>query len=99
MTLIVLAYLGGILTIVSPCVLPVVPFVFTRAGRPFATSILPLLAGMAVTFALVATLAAVGGGWVVKANELGRLLAMVRCPRARRELRCCAPAVPASHHG
>jgi cytochrome c biogenesis protein CcdA/thiol-disulfide isomerase/thioredoxin len=77
MTLIVLAYIGGILTIVSPCVLPVVPFVFARAGRPFATSILPLLAGMAVTFALVATLAAVGGGWVVKANELGRVLAMV----------------------
>ena len=77
MTLIVLAYLGGILTIVSPCVLPVVPFVFARAGRPFATSILPLLAGMAVTFALVATLAAVGGGWVVRANELGRVAAMV----------------------
>jgi cytochrome c biogenesis protein CcdA/thiol-disulfide isomerase/thioredoxin len=77
MTVIVLAYIGGILTIVSPCVLPVVPFVFARTGRPFATSTLPLLAGMAVTFALVATLAAVGGGWVVKANELGRMLAMV----------------------
>ena len=28
MTLFVLAYLGGILTIVSPCILPVLPFVF-----------------------------------------------------------------------
>ena len=77
MTFIVLAYIGGILTIISPCVLPVVPFVFARAGRPFGTSILPLLVGMAVTFALVATLAAVGGSWVVKANELGRIAAMV----------------------
>jgi cytochrome c biogenesis protein CcdA/thiol-disulfide isomerase/thioredoxin len=75
--LIVLAYIGGLLTIVSPCVLPVVPFVFARAGRPFATSTLPLLVGMAVTFALVASLAAVGGGWVVKANEVGRVAAMV----------------------
>src|SRR4051812_46628051 len=28
MLIIVLAYLGGILTIVSPCILPVLPFVF-----------------------------------------------------------------------
>ena len=77
MTLLILAYLGGVLTILSPCVLPVVPFVFARAGRPFVTSVLPLLIGMALTFALVATLAAVGGGWVVKANEYGRIVAMV----------------------
>ena len=28
MTLLVLAYLGGVFTIVSPCILPVLPFVF-----------------------------------------------------------------------
>jgi cytochrome c biogenesis protein CcdA/thiol-disulfide isomerase/thioredoxin len=77
MTLLLLAYFGGALTILSPCVLPVVPFVFARAGRPFATSVLPLLIGMALTFAVVATLAAVGGGWVVRANEYGRIVAMV----------------------
>jgi cytochrome c biogenesis protein CcdA/thiol-disulfide isomerase/thioredoxin len=77
MTLLILSYLGGILTILSPCVLPVLPFVFARAGRPFVRSILPMLAGMALTFALVATLAAVGGGWVVRANEYGRIAAMV----------------------
>jgi cytochrome c biogenesis protein CcdA/thiol-disulfide isomerase/thioredoxin len=77
MTLLVLAYFGGILTILSPCVLPVLPFVFARAGRPFASSILPMLVGMALTFALVATLAAVGGGWVVQANQYGRIAAMV----------------------
>ncbi len=47
MTLLVLAYLGGVLTIVSPCILPVLPFVFARADRPFLTNALPMLAGMA----------------------------------------------------
>jgi cytochrome c biogenesis protein CcdA len=44
-TLFVLAYLGGVLTIASPCILPVLPFVFARSDRPFATSGLPMLAG------------------------------------------------------
>src|SRR5271165_1378424 len=76
MTLFVLAYLGGVLTIVSPCILPVLPFVFARADRPFVSSGLPLLVGMAATFAAVATLAAVGGGWAVEANEYGRFAAL-----------------------
>jgi cytochrome c biogenesis protein CcdA/thiol-disulfide isomerase/thioredoxin len=76
MLLIVLAYLGGALTIVSPCILPVLPFVFSTAGRSFRRSALPLLAGMALTFALVATVAAVGGGWVVAANQYGRWVAI-----------------------
>ncbi|MHC3824410.1 MULTISPECIES: cytochrome c biogenesis protein DipZ [Pseudomonas] len=77
MWLLVLAYLGGVLTIVSPCILPVLPFVFARTGQPFIKSGLPLLAGMALTFALVATLAAVGGGWVVQVNQFGRWLALL----------------------
>jgi cytochrome c biogenesis protein CcdA/thiol-disulfide isomerase/thioredoxin len=71
-TLLLVTYLGGILTILSPCILPILPFVFSRAGRPFWTSTLPMLAGMTVMFAAIATLAAVGGGWVVQANEVGR---------------------------
>ena len=77
MWLLVLAYLGGVLTIVSPCILPVLPFVFARTGQPFIKNGLPLLAGMALTFALVATLAAVGGGWVVQVNQYGRWLALL----------------------
>jgi cytochrome c biogenesis protein CcdA/thiol-disulfide isomerase/thioredoxin len=77
MWLLVLAYLGGVLTIVSPCILPVLPFVFARTGQPFMKSGLPLLAGMALTFALVASLAAVGGGWVVQVNQYGRWLALL----------------------
>ncbi|MBB3564902.1 cytochrome c biogenesis protein CcdA/thiol-disulfide isomerase/thioredoxin [Rhizobium sp. BK512] len=77
MLLFVLAYLGGVLTIVSPCILPVLPFVFARAGQPFLRSTLPMMLGMAATFAGVATLAAVGGGWAVQANEYGRYVAIV----------------------
>ena len=76
MILFLLAYLGGVLTIVSPCILPVLPFVFARADQPFLRSGLPMLVGMAATFAAVATLAAVAGGWAVEANELGRLAAL-----------------------
>ncbi|MGV1792210.1 cytochrome c biogenesis protein DipZ [Rhizobium sp. A37_96] len=77
MTLLIIAYLGGALTILSPCILPILPFVFARAGQPFVRSTLPMLAGMALTFACVATLAAIGGAWAIRANEYGRLAAIV----------------------
>ena len=77
MLLFLVAYLGGVLTILSPCILPVLPFVFARANRSFLRSSLPLLIGMAATFAAVATLAAVGGGWAVQANQAGRWAAMI----------------------
>ncbi|MGP0058720.1 MAG: cytochrome c biogenesis protein DipZ [Beijerinckiaceae bacterium] len=77
MILFFVAYLGGVLTIVSPCILPVLPFVFARADQPFVKSGLPLLLGMAITFACVATLAAVGGGWAVQANQYGRFAAII----------------------
>jgi cytochrome c biogenesis protein CcdA/thiol-disulfide isomerase/thioredoxin len=76
MTLLFIAYLGGVLTILSPCILPVLPFVFARADQPFLKSTLPMLGGMAFTFAGVATLAAVGGSWAVHANEYGRYAAI-----------------------
>src|SRR5262249_6909173 len=56
--------------------LPVLPFVFARADRPFLRSGLPMLVGMAATFAAVATLAAVAGGWAVAANQYGRVAAL-----------------------
>lgn len=75
MVLFVLSYLAGALTIFAPCILPILPFVFARVDQPFVRSGLPLLAGMAVTFAGVATLAAVGGAWAVEANQYGRIAA------------------------
>src|ERR1700753_2479462 len=76
MILFVLAYLGGVLTIVSPCILPVIPFVLARAERPFLRNGLPMLVGMALAFCVVASLASVAGGWVVSLNEYGRYAAL-----------------------
>src|SRR5262249_4937639 len=43
----------------------------------FVRSGVPMLVGMAVTFAVVATLAAVAGGWAVEANQYGRAAALM----------------------
>ena len=77
MILALLVFLGGVLTILSPCILPVLPFVFARSEQKFLTSGLPLLAGMAVTFTAIATLAAVGGAWAVRVNQYGRAAALL----------------------
>jgi len=76
MTLFVASYLAGVLTILSPCILPILPFVFSRAGQPFRRSVLPMLTATAVTFVAVASLAAIGGSWVAQANEAGRYAAL-----------------------
>lgn len=77
MILVLLVFLGGVLTILSPCILPVLPFVFARAEQPFLKSGLPLLVGMALTFTAIASLAAVGGAWAVHVNQYGRILALI----------------------
>jgi cytochrome c biogenesis protein CcdA/thiol-disulfide isomerase/thioredoxin len=77
MLLYLLAFIGGVLTILSPCILPVLPFVFARADQPFRRSGLPLLAGMTLTFSFVAIAAAFGGHWVVRLNQGGRYIAMI----------------------
>ncbi len=76
MLLTTLAFVGGALTILSPCILPVLPLVFSRSDQSFVRSGLPLLAGMALTFAAVASLAATGGGWATQVNESGRWIAL-----------------------
>ena len=77
MLIILLAYFGGVLTILSPCILPVLPFVFARADRSFMRSTLADARRDGGTFAIVATLAAVGGGWAVRANAIGRWAALI----------------------
>jgi cytochrome c biogenesis protein CcdA len=47
-----------------------------RADRPFLRNGLPMLVGMALAFAVVATFASVAGGWVVSANQYGRMAAL-----------------------
>jgi cytochrome c biogenesis protein CcdA/thiol-disulfide isomerase/thioredoxin len=77
MLIIVLAYTGGVLTIFSPCVLPVLPFIFARSDQSFRRSGLPILLGMAATFTVLASLAAVGGAWLIALNQYGRYAAML----------------------
>jgi len=77
MLIFVLSYIGGVLTIFSPCVLPVLPFIFARPDQSFRHSSLPILIGMAVTFTVLASFAAVGGAWLVGINQYGRYAAML----------------------
>ena len=77
MIIAILAFVGGVLTILSPCILPVLPFVFARSEQRFVRSALPMLVGMGLTFAAIGTLAAVGGAWAVRVNDYGRLLALI----------------------
>lgn len=74
--MLIIAFLGGLLTVLSPCILPIVPFVFARGSQSRA-SILLTLGGLVLTFAAVSSLAVVGSDWVVKANAGGRYLALV----------------------
>ena len=72
----ILVYLGGLLTIFAPCVLPVIPFIFAKSDQPFRRTGLPILLGMAATFTALACIAAVGGSWLVQLNQYGRYLAL-----------------------
>ncbi|ABA73832.1 cytochrome c biogenesis protein DipZ [Pseudomonas fluorescens] len=70
-----IAFLGGLLTVLSPCILPVVPFLFAGADRT-RSSILLTLGGMALTFALISSLAVVSSEWVIEASNTGRYIAL-----------------------
>ncbi|GGM29480.1 cytochrome c biogenesis protein DipZ [Pseudomonas asuensis] len=74
--MLLIAFLGGMLTVLSPCILPVVPFLFAGVSHSRA-SIFLVLGGMALTFALVASLAVVGSEWVIYANLAGRHIALM----------------------
>lgn len=77
MILLVITYLAGVLTILSPCILPVLPFVFSKAQGSFLKNILPLLLGMALTFSLLSGAVVLGSAWIGRANEYGRVIALV----------------------
>lgn len=74
--MLLIAFLGGVLTILSPCILPVVPFLFAGTNRSPA-SIGLTLGGMALTFAAVSSLAVASSEWIVQANIAGRQLALI----------------------
>jgi cytochrome c biogenesis protein CcdA/thiol-disulfide isomerase/thioredoxin len=62
--------------VLSPCILPVLPFLFARGGGTFRSDTLPMLASMALAFAALTSLAAVGGAWAVTLNVYARHAAM-----------------------
>ena len=74
--MLLIAFLGGLLTVLSPCILPVVPFLLAGAQRT-RSSILLTLGGMALTFALIASLAVVSSEWVIKVTSTGRQVALI----------------------
>lgn len=77
MALYLVAFAAGVLSVLSPCILPVLPFVFARQGQPSRHGSLPLLIGMALAFAAAASLAAAAGTWAVQLSQWGRGLALL----------------------
>lgn len=74
--MLLVAFLGGVLTLLSPCILPVLPLLLSRAGGPIWAPMLTLL-GMASGFAVLASLAVVSSDWVIGASQWGRYSALV----------------------
>lgn len=77
MIILALAFLGGVLTILSPCILPVIPLVFARSGRSFAREIVPMLGGLAIAFTGAALIATATAHWLLVANAIGRDIALL----------------------
>ncbi len=71
MSLLLLSFAAGVLTVLSPCVLPVLPFVLARPGSG------RLFAGLTLGLGAVMLLATAGGTWAVQAHGIGRTLALV----------------------
>jgi cytochrome c biogenesis protein CcdA/thiol-disulfide isomerase/thioredoxin len=72
----VIAFLGGMISLLSPCTLPVIPLLF--AGfQGQRRHILALLAGMVVMFTLVAMVITVASEWITAATIVGRWIAIV----------------------
>lgn len=71
-----IAFLGGTLSLLSPCTLPVIPLLFA-AWRGQTRHLLALLLGMVVMFVAVSLLVTITGEWVVQATRIGRGLALV----------------------
>ena len=72
----IIAFLGGMISLLSPCTLPVIPLLF--AGfQGQRRHILALLAGMIVMFTLVTLVATAASNWIAQATIAGRWVALV----------------------
>lgn len=72
----IIAFLGGMISLLSPCTLPVIPLLF--AGfQGQRRHILALLAGMIVMFTVVAMVVTAASEWITDATIIGRWLALI----------------------
>jgi len=72
----IIAFLGGMVSLLSPCTLPVIPLLF--AGfQGQRRHILALLAGMIAMFTLVAMVVTAASEWIANATIVGRWLALI----------------------
>ena len=69
-----LAYAAGALTILSPCVLPLVPIVFSAAGQKHRFGPFALAAGLVVSFTVTGFLVATAGDVLGVDSDLLRLI-------------------------
>uniref|UniRef100_UPI002595AC88 cytochrome c biogenesis CcdA family protein n=1 Tax=uncultured Enterobacter sp. TaxID=238202 RepID=UPI002595AC88 len=72
----IIAFLGGMISLLSPCTLPVIPLLF--AGfQGQRKHILALLGGMIVMFTLVAMVVTVASEWIADATVIARWIALL----------------------
>lgn len=74
----VFAYLAGLLTLINPCVLPVLPIVVTSSLQTDARAPLALAAGMALSFVVVGTaISAIGPAFGIYPEDVTRIAAVL----------------------
>lgn len=74
----VFAYLAGLLTLINPCVLPVLPIVLASSLQTDPRAPVALAAGMAVSFVLLGTvIAALGPAVGIYPEDITRLAALI----------------------
>ena len=71
-----LAVLGGMLTVLSPCVLPILPVVVGRSLQSHRYAPLAMVAGLIVGFATIGSLIGVTASWLAELASLLRIVAI-----------------------
>ncbi|HDG1690277.1 TPA: cytochrome c biogenesis protein DipZ [Kluyvera georgiana] len=72
---VIIAFLGGMLTLLSPCTLPVIPFLFASM-KGQKRHLAALLGGMVLMFTALSLLVTVASAWVTQISAAGRWLAL-----------------------
>lgn len=73
--IVLIAFFGGMLTLLSPCTLPVIPFLFASV-KGQKRHLAALLVGMVMMFTALSLLVTVASAWVTHLTLIGRWLAL-----------------------